>query len=168
MNRFHSLLTSADPGERQLAADLCLELVGEPEEELLDGLWQLLPSASADARVTLLELLTEYAAFDCTRDRPALAGLLRDGAADTRLAAFRYLEATGACPSATTLLDALADPVGEICRIAVALLGKTILDEANAFAVVDYLRHDHPAIRGAARELLLACGQGDLLGKMPG
>ncbi len=60
MINFLSRLTSDDPRERELAVEICTDLVTEPEGEFLQEILNLLGSENSEVTFTILELLKTY------------------------------------------------------------------------------------------------------------
>lgn len=166
MTRFFTLLTSSDSKDRQLAVELCSELVTEPEEDFITEIASLIGTTDTEATVTILELLVTYEYYLDAETISKVMALVTSGEDSLRLAAYRFLKNTQDSPSATTLLEALEDPIDEIREIATDCLNKEILCDFMSFEVAEYLRHENPTIQNAARELLIASGQEDLLSKV--
>lgn len=168
MARFWELLSSADAQERELAFELCTKLVAEPDEFFISEMVDLLGISSPEAKVTILELLQTYEEFLDTDYRSAILALIDDPDDTVRLAAFRFINAINLRPSTISMLDSLGDPVGEIVLIVTELLQDVVLCEKTSFEVAEYLGHDNPQVREAAKEILLSGGQEDLVQKQMG
>ena len=168
MERFLKLLSSANPQDRQLAFELCTELVFVPDEEFYSELADLLGTASSAAKVTILELLEHYEEWTDTRRSSEVLDLLDHQDDAVRLAAFRYIKATYFRPSATTMLDSLGDSVDEIRQIVTEFLQDLVLCDKEFFEVAEYLGHDNQEVREEAREMLLSNGQEDLVKRWMG
>ena len=168
MTRLFTLLTSANPEERQLAVELCSELVTEPEEYFITKVASLIGTVDTEATITILELLVAYEHDLDAETISKTMGLATSDKDSLRLAAYRFVENTQNSPSATTLLVALEDQIAEVREIATNCLHKEILCESVAFEVSEYISHENPTIQNTARELLIASGQEDLLGKIEG
>lgn len=167
MERFLALLTSVTPHERELATYIFTNWEDEPGDSFLPKIIGLLGTVSHDATLAILTLLMEN---DCCLNEHSLSpifDLLKSSDNTLRLAAFHFIKETGTSPYEPTLyLDTFDDDVVAIRKIAEECLHEVILYEDTAFEVAEYLRHDNPEVREAARELLLSGGQEDLLDKM--
>ena len=168
MTCFLALLTSANPEERQLAVELCSELVIEPEEGFITEIASLIGTADTEATITILELLVTYEYNLDAETISKIMALVTNDKDSLRLAAYRFVENTQNSPSATTLLVALEDQIAEVREIATNCLHEEILCDTTAFKVAEYLRHENFTIQNAARELLIASGQEDFLRKVEG
>ncbi len=125
-------------------------------------------TANTEATVTIVELLMTY---EYHLDRETISKVIALVSSDDkslRLAAYRFIKNTQNSPSVTTLLVALEDQIAEVREIATNCLHKEILCESVAFEVSEYISHENPTIQNTARELLIASGQEDLLGKIEG
>jgi HEAT repeat protein len=163
MVKFISRLTSDDSRKRELAVEICTDLVTEPEGEFIQEILTLLGSENSEVTLTILELLKNYENW---LDSDWDLDLMRSGDSSVRIAAFRFFGEDPSWRAATLLLDALVDEDSEIRQIATEALHKIILCESTSFEVAAYLRHDNPQICEAASELLMGSGQDDLLEKI--
>lgn len=163
MEYFISQLTSDDSGEREVAIELCKELVSEPDEEFLQEVAAQIGLAGTDATLDIFELLDHYEYLNVPKTE---MDLLQNTNQSVRLAAFRYFKENPSWWSVTILLDALADENSEIRQLAAESLRCVALCETTSFEVAEYLRHDNRLIRDTARSMLLENGQDDLIRMM--
>ena len=141
MKHFLSMLSSRDGKVRELAIELCLELVDQPSEDFITDLSGFTNSHIPELRESILNLMARYEEFLDTNYGASILDFVHDSNDAVRLAAYRFIQASNAWPPVLTLLDASQDVNEEIRLIACEGLQRTILCENSSFRVAEYLNH---------------------------